>query len=164
MEKEVEVQDTYDAIVSSVGATLVIAVILFSSWVTKFLPNPVLTSIGLFFSIPLFFDFIFGIFFNNPNYSIKRKYGFGFYVLILVVLFFFFNVPTSVTNAFMLFIQLLLGFLISIISGIFYVAPYKLLRQYSYRVKAIFSFVISFALTYAILFALKYFGVISWLK
>jgi hypothetical protein len=164
MEKEVDIQDTYDSIVSSVGATLVIAVILFSSWITKFLPNPVLTAIGIFFSIPLFFNFIFGIFFNNPNYSIRRKYGFGAYLLILMGVFFFFNIPTSLTNAFMLFLQLILGFLISIISGIIYISTYKLFSKYSYRVKAIVSFVVSFILTYAIIFALKYFGVISWLK
>jgi len=165
MKKEGDsIERTYDNVVSSLGATVVISLVLFSSWATSFLPNGVLLSIGLFFSLPIFFDFIFGIYFNNPNFSVKRRYGFFVYMVFALGLFYYFSPPQSVTNGFLLLMQFIAGFVISIVSGLLYIAPYNLLKKYSYRVKAIISFIISFALTYAILFALKYWGVIAWLE
>ena len=147
---------TYDNVIMSVGATVVLSLILFLSWVTEFLPDGVLLSIGLFFSLPLFFTFIFGIIYNRPNFSDRRRYGFLAYWVVALGFFYFFLPPVSVTNTFMLFLQFLVGFLISIISGILYIVPFNLMKKYSYRINAAISFLISFGLTYIILFALKY--------
>jgi len=162
-EEENSVKGTYDNVIYSVGATVVLSAILFLSWVTEFLPSGILLSMGLFFSLPLFFTFIFGIIYNRPNFSVRRRYGFLAYWIVALGFFYFFLPPVSVTDTFMLFLQFLTGFLISIISGMLYIMPFNFLKKYSYRIRASISFITSFGLTYAIIFALKYWGVISWI-
>jgi hypothetical protein len=160
MELDENIEHGYDGIISCSGATISISLILLSSWLTSYLPQGILFSISLFFLLPFVFNFIFGIAYNKPNFSTFRKYGFTFYLILAMGIFFYFEKPDSVTSSFMLFLQFIIGFVISFLSGILYLAPYTLLKRYSYRLKALVSFIISFALTYCIIFALKYWNLL----
>ena len=147
-------------IISVVGATSTILIIFIIAYWLKLIPSGVSLSIGLFISLPLVFSFIFGIIMNRPNFtSTWRHYSFGAYLVIALVIYFIYMKPDS----FMLFgkylVQFFVGLIFTLLSGTFYLIPYRILREKPYRWKASISFVISLVLSFLIIFILRYYKI-----
>jgi len=146
------------------AAAAVLIIFLLIAWL-KLLPEGIIISAGLFISLPLIFVFVFGVLTNNPNFSSKlRQYGFVIYLAILLGIFFYYLRPEGVTHCFKLLLQFFLGLVIALVVGLFYVFPFRLLKDNSYRIRAGFSFLISTAITIISLLILNYFGLLNWLN
>jgi len=132
--------------------TLIIILVLYFKWLSL----PIVTSMGLFISLPVFFTFVWALFKNNPNARIRtRKYGSILYMAVALFSFFFFHRPESFTNFWILLIQFGIGFFLTFITGIIYLIFYVLLKEKSYRIRGGIAFIVSFSITLLIIILTK---------
>ena len=160
----VQLSSLPNAIIGTLGATASVLMTTIIIGYLGILPETIVYTIGLFVSLPLIFTFIFGLITNNPDYeSAIRRYGFGAYILVALVIFMVIARPEGFLDGLNLFYHFLIGFSIAMFSGLVYVWFYKILRENTYRVKAGVSFLISTLLTAAIIFVLDHYDLFNWL-
>lgn len=156
MENDLEKPTLLQRIENTVGATSsILLIVLIASWL-DLIPGGVALSMGLFISMPLIFSFIFGVIMNKPNFtSTLRHYGFGIYLVLITIIYFSYLKPDSFTLFGKYIIQFVIGFTLSIIGGLLYLGPAKLLKNKEYRWRASISFVTSFSVTIIIIIFLN---------
>lgn len=150
-------------IINVLGATSTVLIIFLIAYWLELIPEGVSLSIGLFISLPLIFTFIFGILVNRPNFSTFRHYGFGFYILVALIVYFIYMKPDSLMLFWKYLIQFFTGLVLAMFSGALYLIPYHTLRRKSYRWKASVSFVISLVFSFLVIFVLKYYKIFEWM-
>jgi len=140
-----------------IGAIASISLITILSLFFKWLSIPIITAMGLFISLPIFFTFVWALFKNNPNAAIRtKKYGSILYIIVaLFLFFFFFHRPESFMGFWFLLAQFFIGFFLTFITGIIYLMFYVLLKEKSYRIRGGIAFTVSFLITLLIIILTK---------